>query len=275
MDTYGSNSPSQKNGFALSVTIHAILIILVAFLSGHYVKKPPELMTVFLDNGKVLPLRPDKPGGDGRKAGSEGADKRAAKGAPKTVVKRVSRPADDKARNARLPSEADLKSMPVTRTEIGPETVSAPGENSENTVLKGTGEGQGGGGGRGLGTYGSGSGFGGTGRDGMGGGSGRGVGVSRKADVDRYLAEHYSYIRDLIYKHLTYPPMARKMGWMGNVMVSFVISEKGMASGLKIVQSSGHKVLDDNVVETIKDVQPFPKPPAPAPIKIPVKYNLE
>jgi len=275
MDTYGSNSPSQKKSFAISVTIHTLLIVMVVFLSGHYVRRPPELMTISLENEKLAPPRPDKAGGDGRKVGSEGSDRKAAKGALKTVIKRAARPANDKAQNIRFPSEADLKLKAVTRTDVKPETVPGPAEDTENTALRGVGEGLGGGGGRGLGGYGSGSGFGGTGKDGMGGGSGRGVGIPRKADVERYLAEHYGYIRDLIYRHLTYPPMAKKMGWEGNVMVSFVISEKGMAGGLKVLQSSGHKLLDDNVLETIKDVQPFPKPPAPAPIKIPIKYSLD
>ncbi|OGW20041.1 MAG: hypothetical protein A2077_04645, partial [Nitrospirae bacterium GWC2_46_6] len=38
----------------------------------------------------------------------------------------------------------------------------------------------------------------------------------------RYLKEHFAYIRDLIMKSISYPRIARKMGWEGKVVVSFV-----------------------------------------------------
>jgi len=272
---YGSNSPSQKKSFAISVTIHAILIIMVIFLSGHYVRRPPQLMTISLENEKLPPPRPDKSGGDGRKAGSEGSDKKAAKGALKTVIKRAARPASERSQNIAYPSEADLKSKAVTRTDVKPDTVPTPLESAENTALRGVGEGSGGGGGRGLGAYGSGSGFGGTGKDGMGGGTGRGTGILHKADVERYLAEHYKYIKDLIQRHIVYPPLAKKMGWEGKVKVSFTISEKGLAQRLKVQSSSGYRALDDNLMETIREVQPFPKPPAPADLDISITYSLD
>jgi periplasmic protein TonB len=255
----------RKREFVMSAIIHGCLIALILFASSHALRRPPELMTIFLDNEKPA-SQLEKPGGDGRKAGSEGRDKRAAKGTPKTVVRKTAGTVTPTATAVRV-------SEPTEST-----SVLAPQESPAGTAyegIKGSGEGLGGGGGRGIGAYGSGSGFGGTGKDGMGGGNGRGSGLSKHADVERYLKEHYQYIWDLIAKNIVYPSMAKKMGWEGRVTVSFVITESGRAESLKVTKSSGHTILDENVVETIREVQPFPKPPAPAKIDIPIKYNLD
>jgi periplasmic protein TonB len=263
----GPNPAWGKKEFTISALIHGCLIALILFASGHHMKKAPELATFFLDNEKVAP-QPEKPGGDGRKAGSEGKDKRAAKGTPKTVFRRVATPVTPTAMAAVRPPEPG-DTAPV----LPPRESPAPTATYEG--IKGNGDGEGGGGGRGIGAYGSGSGFGGVGRDGMGGGKGTGSGPSKKADVDRYLKENYQYIRDLILKHLAYPSMAKKMGWEGRVTISFVIMESGRAESLRVARSSGYTILDDNVVETIKEVQPFPKPPAAARISIPIAYSLD
>ncbi|MBV6342750.1 energy transducer TonB [Candidatus Magnetobacterium casense] len=90
----------------------------------------------------------------------------------------------------------------------------------------------------------------------------------------RYLKEHFAYIRDMILKNIAYPRMAQKMGWSGKVTVSFVIIADGHVDDVKVVESSGFRVLDDNAVETIKKVAPFPKPPVTAYLVIPVTYRL-
>ena len=41
------------------------------------------------------------------------------------------------------------------------------------------------------------------------------------------------------------------------------------------MESSGYELLDSNVVDTILDVQPFPKPPVKAEIVLPVTYALK
>ena len=47
--------------------------------------------------------------------------------------------------------------------------------------------------------------------------------VSRAA----YLKEHFVYIRDRITGSISYPHMARKMGWCGQVKIAFVVCEDG------------------------------------------------
>lgn len=91
----------------------------------------------------------------------------------------------------------------------------------------------------------------------------------------RYLKEHFGYIRDTIMKNLSYPHMARKMGWEGKVTVSFVVCENGYVENLKVIETSGFSLLDKNAVETIKKVSPFPKPPVRAELIMPIVYRLE
>lgn len=90
----------------------------------------------------------------------------------------------------------------------------------------------------------------------------------------RYLREHFTYIRDLVMKGLVYPNQARKMGWSGKVTVSFVVCEDGSAREIKVLQSSGHQMLDRCAIERVRTVAPFPKPPVQAEIVIPVLFKL-
>ena len=90
----------------------------------------------------------------------------------------------------------------------------------------------------------------------------------------RYIKTHFSYIKDLIHKHLVYPAQAKKMGWEGKVITSFIISSAGCAKEVKISKSSGHEVLDESAIKAINNASPFPKPPVEAQIIIPIIYRL-
>lgn len=92
--------------------------------------------------------------------------------------------------------------------------------------------------------------------------------------TNRYLKLNFEYIKVLIQKSIVYPAMARRMGLTGKVVVSFVITENGRAENEKIIVSSGHTVLDNNVIETIRMVEPFPKPPVRAELRIPIVYRF-
>lgn len=100
------------------------------------------------------------------------------------------------------------------------------------------------------------------------------VALSHSVAQSAYMKEHFTFIRDIIMKRLEYPSLARKMGWKGQLTVSFVICEGGRVENIRIVKSSGYKILDDNAVNTIKIIQPFPRPPAKAEIVIPIEYRF-
>lgn len=116
----------------------------------------------------------------------------------------------------------------------------------------------------------------GSGLSGPAGSSGAGgEGASAEQLKMRYLSEHFAYIKDIIQQNISYPSRARRMGWQGRVVASFVVLENGEASGIKIAQSSGFPVLDNNVIATIKEVAPFPKPPVKAELHVPILYRLQ
>ena len=90
----------------------------------------------------------------------------------------------------------------------------------------------------------------------------------------RYMKEHFGYIRDLITTHLVYPPMARRMNWSGKVVLAFVIAEDGTVHAIRVVETSGFQILDKSAVETVRSVAPFPKPPVRAEITVPVNFRM-
>ena len=94
------------------------------------------------------------------------------------------------------------------------------------------------------------------------------------SENSRYIKAHFSYIKDLIHKHLIYPAQAKKMGWEGKVIVSFIISSGGQARDIMLSKSSGHEILDDNALKAVRIAAPFPKPPVEAQIIVPVLYRL-
>jgi protein TonB len=107
----------------------------------------------------------------------------------------------------------------------------------------------------------------GTGTGDAGGGSGSaGTG---------YLNENYAYIRDRILKNVGYPDMARRNDWQGKVVLSFIVTPDGSVRDLRILQSSGHRILDRSAMETVRDSAPFPRPPGEAQLVIPITYRLE
>jgi periplasmic protein TonB len=89
-----------------------------------------------------------------------------------------------------------------------------------------------------------------------------------------YLKQHFQYIKETIQKKIYYPGVARKMGWEGKVVVSFVVKENGDIQDIKVVESSGYQALDKNAMTTIKKAAPFPSPPVTAEVVIPVTYQL-
>lgn len=90
-----------------------------------------------------------------------------------------------------------------------------------------------------------------------------------------YLNEHFAYIRNKILRNVIYPDAARRMGWQGKVILSFVIRADGSVRSFRIIQSSGFMMLDRKAVETVQEAAPFPRPPVEAQLVIPIIYRLD
>jgi protein TonB len=104
--------------------------------------------------------------------------------------------------------------------------------------------------------------------------SGHGNGENHEIRANRYLREHFAYIRDLIAGRVVYPNVAVRMGWSGRVAVSFVIREDGDVEELRVAKTSGYPMLDADAVKTVRRSAPFPRPPVRARLVVPVEYML-
>ncbi len=109
--------------------------------------------------------------------------------------------------------------------------------------------------------------------------------IKEEPEEDTLAQEHYARlyrqenlykIREAIMSYLTYPPVARRMGWEGTVVVSFVLTPEGRVEESKVERSSGFKLLDRNALKVVmlasKD---FPRPKRRVVVEVPIVYRLE
>lgn len=251
-------------GLLASLTLHAVVIALIIVFSTGSVRRQPETITVFLaDVGSTgercspgearspASKRPIPPPG-ARVSGSvrrEPASPGAATPSPRETANRT---------QTSTMSTTDISALSAALAE-------QPSAAAEDVA-------------GGQGTAGrAGAGPGGTGSTGSGSSSSAGQGIAGGSDGERkdYLANNFGYIRDLIVKNLKYPYTARQMGWKGSVTVGFVILENGTVETLRVIKSSGHDLLDERVVKTVRALQPFPRPPTRAEVVVPIAFRLE
>lgn len=73
---------------------------------------------------------------------------------------------------------------------------------------------------------------------------------------------YFTSIRKAFELVWVYPAEAVRRGLQGEVQVEFTIQKDGKVSKIKVVETSGHKILDDAVVEGLRLASPFsPLPP--------------
>ncbi len=99
---------------------------------------------------------------------------------------------------------------------------------------------------------------------------------SAESYQERYREENLSVIREAILSYLRYPPIARRMGWEGTVLVRFTLLPDGRLGESRVEKGSGHKVLDRSALEAVKLAhKDFPKPREKVTLVIPIVYRLE
>lgn len=80
-------------------------------------------------------------------------------------------------------------------------------------------------------------------------------------------------IRNSIENVKTYPVLARKRGLEGTVYISFRISPQGKAHDIKVLKSSGYRILDKTTLDIVKKAAPYPH--VNGPIEVPVVFKLK
>lgn len=72
-----------------------------------------------------------------------------------------------------------------------------------------------------------------------------------------------------------YPVRAKRLRQRGISTISFTYSPDGSVTNIKVKKSSGHKILDDTVIQAINKVKhKFPKISAKTTFDVPVKFTL-
>lgn len=105
------------------------------------------------------------------------------------------------------------------------------------------------------------------------GGSGNGPSGGRQGEGGmRY---DFTYVRERILSNLRFPATARQRGQSGKIVVSFSLMADGQVERIAIVAGSGHDILDQAVIDTIRRVAPFPRPPVSAQLVLPIVFHLK
>jgi len=253
---------SETTAFLASSILHLLVAGGAVSIAGIYHKQPEPIM-IDLSIAQVEPPGMRAMGGNQGVAPLPAAAAKTPPRSARTLVAATPPPgAPPMAQAATMPADAAAAPVPTTDSQAMSMTAPAavPSGGAAGTAA------QPGPGGQGT--------TGGTGADVTG--TGGGVrGESAEALRERYLRQHFGYIRDLINNNLRYPGRARRMGWSGALKVEFVVRVDGSVEAIRIVKSSGVPLLDCNAMETVRRSAPFPKPPISARLIIPVEYLLE
>ncbi|BFU93574.1 MAG: hypothetical protein NTNFB02_02960 [Nitrospira sp.] len=99
----------------------------------------------------------------------------------------------------------------------------------------------------------------------------------------RQVQADYGWLRDTLWKRIQelkrYPALARSNHWEGKVVVAAVIREDGTVVGLRIAESSGRPILDQEALSVMRQASPLTlKHPLGKPqvtILVPISYRLD
>jgi len=99
----------------------------------------------------------------------------------------------------------------------------------------------------------------------------------------RQMQADYGWLRDTLWKRIQelkrYPALARTNHWEGKVVVAAVIRDDGTVVGLRIAESSGRPILDQEALSVMRQASPLTlKHPLGKPqvtILVPISYRLD
>jgi protein TonB len=107
--------------------------------------------------------------------------------------------------------------------------------------------------------------------------------VERSAMVTAKTKADYSWLTQELLSRLErskrYPYAARMNRWEGRVVVQAVVRDDGQVVSLRIAESSGHAILDNDAIELIRKISPLhlkhPLGQAQVALLVPVGYSLQ
>lgn len=104
----------------------------------------------------------------------------------------------------------------------------------------------------------------------------------RQVEYRRTQAD-YGWLRDMLWKRIEelkrYPTLARTNHWEGKVVVQAVIKADGTVGDLRVAESSGHALLDQEALVVMRKASPltlkYQLEKASITILVPISYHLE
>jgi protein TonB len=107
--------------------------------------------------------------------------------------------------------------------------------------------------------------------------------IERPATVTAQTKADYSWLTQELLSRLErskrYPYAARMNRWEGRVVVQAVVRDDGQVVSLRIAESSGHAILDNDAMELIRRISPLhlkhPLGQAQVALLVPVGYSLQ
>lgn len=104
-----------------------------------------------------------------------------------------------------------------------------------------------------------------------GGGEGTGQGGESLAAGSK----DYNYIRDAVIKNVKYPERAMRLGFEGKVLLSFIVLENGTTKEIKVIQSSGHLLLDESAKEAVAMTRITRRVPYRVVVSLPITFRFQ
>ena len=108
-----------------------------------------------------------------------------------------------------------------------------------------------------------------------GGGSAGGTEGAEGGESMFAVGKDYNYIRHAVMKNIGYPERARKMGFEGKTLLSFMVLENGTTSQIRIEKSSGYQLLDDSAKEGVARTVIPRKVPYRVVVRLPITFTLQ
>ena len=80
--------------------------------------------------------------------------------------------------------------------------------------------------------------------------------------IKEAMLRYQDMVKQRIESARRYPSWAKRQGIEGTAYISFTVLSNGLSKDIKIVRSSGSKILDEEAVKNVKRANPFPSIPA-------------
>jgi periplasmic protein TonB len=88
-------------------------------------------------------------------------------------------------------------------------------------------------------------------------------------------SENFNYIRDAVMKNIRYPDRARRLGFEGKVLLSFIVLENGTTSEIRVIQGSCYRILDESAKEAVAETHMTRTVPYRIVVRLPITYKLQ